>query len=126
METIKDRVKLLCKENDISMNKLEATLGLSKGYISKLNTSKPNADKLQIISSYFNVSLDYLMNGKDLENSESYYIDNEARELAEFLYKNPEYKVLFDASRNVKKEDILFVKEFMDRMRGDHRDDTGC
>ena len=40
-------------------------------------------------------------------------------------FENPEYKVLFDASRKVKREDIEFVKQMMDRMRGDV-DDTGC
>ena len=49
-------------------------------------------------------------------NKENYYINREARELAEFLHKNPEYKVLFDASRKVKKEDIEFVKQLIDRM----------
>ena len=125
METIKDRIKSLCKKNHISMNKLEATLGLSKGYISKLNTSNPSADKLQAISSYFNVSLDYLMLGKDIENNCKHYIDKEVRELAEFLHKNPEYLILFDASRKVKKEDILFVKEFMDRIQGNYNN-TEC
>lgn len=56
---------------------------------------------------------------------ESYYLNEEAKELAEFMFKNPEYKVLFDASRKVKKEDIAFVKQMIDRMRGDS-DDTGC
>ena len=32
---------------------------------------------------------------------------DDARDIAQFLYENPEYKVLFDASRNVKKEDIV-------------------
>lgn len=54
-----------------------------------------------------------------------YYLNDDARELAQFLFENPEYKVLFDASRKVKKEDIAFVKQMMDRMRGDV-DDTGC
>lgn len=45
-----------------------------------------------------------------------YYLHNDARELAEFLHKNPEYKVLFDASRKVKKKDIEFVTEFIERM----------
>lgn len=36
--------------------------------------------------------------------------------MAQFLYENPDYKVLFDASRKVKKEDIEFVKEMIDRM----------
>lgn len=45
--------------------------------------------------------------------------------MAEFMFKNPEYKVLFDASRKVKKDDIEFVKQMIDRVRGDSND-TGC
>ena len=52
-------------------------------------------------------------------------LNDDARELAQFMFENPEYKVLFDASRKVKKEDIEFVKQMIDRMRGDV-DDTGC
>lgn len=62
---------------------------------------------------------------EDRNFSQEYYINDEAREMAEFLFKNPEYKVLFDASRKVKKEDIEFVKQMIDRVRGDS-DDTGC
>ena len=54
---------------------------------------------------------------------ESYYLNDEAKEMAEFLFKNPEYKVLFDASRKVRPEDIGFVKEMMDRMRGSDSSD---
>ena len=45
-----------------------------------------------------------------------YYLDDDAREMAQFMYENPSYKVLFDASRKVKKEDIEFVKEMIDRL----------
>ena len=55
-----------------------------------------------------------------------YYMNEDARELAQFMFENPEYKVLFDASRKVKKSDIEFVKQMIDRMRGDGYDDTGC
>lgn len=47
--------------------------------------------------------------------SSSYYFDKEVRELAQFLHDAPEYKVLFDASRKVKKEDIEFVKKMLDK-----------
>ena len=42
------------------------------------------------------------------------------------MHKNPEYKVLFDASSKVKKEDIEFVKKMIDRVRGSDEDDFGC
>ena len=83
----------------------------------------PRADKIQSIANWLGVSIGNLM--EDRNSSQEYYINDEAREMAEFLFKNPEYKVLFDASRKVKKEDIEFVKEMIDRVRGDS-DDTGC
>jgi hypothetical protein len=49
-------------------------------------------------------------------DNDVYYLDDDARDMAQFMYENPEYKVLFDASRKVKKEDIQFVKEMIDRM----------
>ena len=52
------------------------------------------------------------------QNDDTYYLNPEARDMAQFLYDNPEYKVLFDASRKVKPEDIQFVKEMIDRMTG--------
>ena len=46
----------------------------------------------------------------------SYYYNDEAREMAEFLDNNSEYRVLFDAVRKVKKEDIQLVQQLIERM----------
>lgn len=35
-----DRIKKLCKLNGISVNKLEQELGISKGYLSKIDSVK--------------------------------------------------------------------------------------
>ena len=50
---MKERIKSLCKDYGISMNKLEETLGFGKGYISKLGNSTPNATKIKKIADYF-------------------------------------------------------------------------
>ena len=52
---------------------------------------------------------------EDNRNEQNYYLDDDAKDMAQFLYENPDYKVLFDASRKVKKEDIEFVKQMLDR-----------
>ena len=44
---MKERIKSLCKEHGISMNKLEETLGFGKGYISKLGNTTPNTAKIK-------------------------------------------------------------------------------
>ena len=83
----------------------------------------PRIDKIEMMANYFGVSKADLV--EEPAENDSYYINDDAKELAQFLFENPEYKVLFDASRKVKKEDIAFVKQMMDRMRGDV-DDAGC
>ena len=121
-----ERIESLRKSAGISQGKLEKELGFSNGSISKWKTSKPTTERLQKIADYFGVSIEFLMNGEEGNAAEeSYYLSEDARDLAEFMFKNPEYQVLFDASRKVKKEDIAFVKQMIDRMRGDV-DDTGC
>lgn len=83
----------------------------------------PRADKIQSIANWLNIPIGSMM--EDSSSSTNYYINDDAREMAEFMFKNPEYKVLFDASRKVKKEDIEFVKEMIERVSGD-TNDTGC
>ena len=121
-----ERVKAICKERKIPISRLERDLGYANGYIGQLRKGVFPGDRLQEIADYLDLSIEYLMTGEEGNITEdAYYFNDDARELAEFLFKHPEYKVLFDASRKVRKEDIAFVKEFMDRMRGDS-DDTGC
>ena len=41
----------------------------------------------------------------------------EAAEAAKEMYERPELKVLFDASRNVTKEDILSVANILEKLK---------
>lgn len=114
--TLFERIEELRNSRCISQGKLEKELGFSNGSISKWKNSTPNPERLKKLADYFGVSVEYLMTGKEKEGGEAYYINDDAREMAQFMFENPEYKVLFDASRKVKKEDIQFVKEMIDRL----------
>ena len=59
---------------------------------------------------------------KEKEVGEPYYLNDDAREMAQFMFENPEYKVLFDASRKISKEDIETVKNIMDKFRSPDAD----
>lgn len=63
--TLKERIKDLCKERNVSLNKVEEDLGFGKGYLSKLDKSKPNISKIQKMADYFGVSVDWLMGGTE-------------------------------------------------------------
>lgn len=80
--TLRERVKHLCKEHGISMNKLENELNFGKGYISKLGSSQPNVNKLQQIADYFSVSLDYLMSGESNGDNLSLLTAKDERDIA--------------------------------------------
>ena len=82
--------------------------------------SEPPLKALKKLSEIFNIDMNDLATKKlsynTNEDNNVYYLDDDARDMAQFLYENPDYKVLFDASRKVKKEDIQFVKDMIDRM----------
>lgn len=104
-----------CRQSDISKE-----LGLNMSTISSWcnGVMIPRMDKVKLLANYFGVNISDLL---DLDNSEpnnekNYYLNDDAKDIAQFLYENPDYKVLFDASRKVKKEDIQFVKDMIDRL----------
>lgn len=64
---IVDRIRALCQKNGMSITKLEAALGYGNGSISKAGTNAMRSDRLKAIADYFNVSMEYLLTGKELE-----------------------------------------------------------
>lgn len=109
---LKERIKSLCKNSGISMNKLEEELGFAKGYISKLDKSNPNSSKLQKIADFFNVTLDYLISGEE-KQIETYYLNEETAKMAQAIFENKELRVLFDAARDSSPEDLQTVHSML-------------
>ena len=105
--------------NDKSQKDLVDYLGVSQSAVSNWITGirLPDMETVSKIAKFLHVDVQDLI--QEDKSSESYYLNDDARDIAQFLYENPDYKVLFDASRKVKKEDIAFVKEFLDRFKGD-------
>lgn len=63
--SLKTRIKTLANEQGLSLTVLESKLGFGNGTITKWDKTTPNADKLNTVARYFNVSMDYLLNGVD-------------------------------------------------------------
>lgn len=135
--SIGDNIKKLRENKGWKQIELAQKIGVSDKTISswEINRTEPKIGMIEKLCEVLKckktdivgedkVQLDLQLFGSS-ENEEHYYFNEDARELAEFMFKNPEYKVLFDASRKVKKEDIDFVRQMIDRVRGDDND-TGC
>ena len=87
----------------------------------------PRMGKIQALADYFGVEKSDLIDEKP-ENTvkdNTYYLNDETAELAQFAFQNPEYKVLFDASRKTKPEDIKFVTDMINRVNGTGSDVDG-
>ena len=80
----------------------------------------PRIDKIELMANYFGVSKSDLVEDHDKARgrNSTYYLNDETAELAQFAFQNPEYKVLFDASRKTKPEDIKFVTDMINRVNG--------
>ena len=65
MFSLFEKIKELCQKRGISINSLEETLGYSRNTIYSMKSKKPNAERLQQIADYFNVSTDYLLGRTD-------------------------------------------------------------
>lgn len=61
------RIKDLCAEKDITVNKLETELGMSQYSIGRWkNATCPTIDKISKIAKYFGVSIDFLVGATDI------------------------------------------------------------
>lgn len=81
--------------------------------------AEPHLKTVKKIAKLFDVEVNELINS-DLTNispSKSYYMDEEASKVAQELFDRPEMKVLFDASKNVSKEDILYVANLLKKLQ---------
>lgn len=125
---LKERIKELCKKNNISMNQLEQELDFGKGYISKLGKSTPNATKIQQLANRLGVSVDYLMNGNIDNDNEHYYVNEETREIAQEIFENPDLKSLFHAAKDLPPErlkaHIDFIKSL--KQQEEKHNNEGC
>lgn len=109
MGSVKERVLKLCSERGVTMAALERQINVGNGTIGKwTNESIPNGATLQGIADYFNVSTDYLL-GREGEELD------EVMELREQLRRQPGMRILFDASKNATKEQLMAVAEMIEK-----------
>ena len=64
-----DIIKQLCKERNISIAQLEQALDYGNGSIAK-SKGNMSADRMFKIAQYFNVSMEYLMTGKTIQEAD--------------------------------------------------------
>lgn len=106
---IYDRIKKLCKDKKISVNKLEETLEISKGSLCKIDVNKPSAEKMQKLADFFGVTVEFLATGEESSSDPSLAeLDGVYLSLAREAQQN-----------GISPEDIKLAIETIKRLRGE-------
>lgn len=121
METIYERIRRLRQERNMSQDDLAKKTGYtSRSTINKIEAGKIDISraKIKVFADALGVTPAYLMGWEDAPDQiQGYYTDPEVAELAEELRTNPKYRLLFDASKDLSKEDINFVVDMIERLK---------
>lgn len=125
MSIFGENLKRLRKENHITQAELSSSIGIERSSIGKYETADviPSMDVLKKLADYFNVSVGDLLEEKKekvpsaKEDTFQYYIDDEVQQIAQDIHDDPYLRILFSASRNLKKEDIKFVVDMVERLK---------
>lgn len=100
--SLSNKIKELCKQNKISVRKLEIDLGFGNNYIARLTDTMP-ADRAVKVAEYFGLPADYFFPGTKKEDSEP---------------QNPLIVKIMNAAATLpkdKQEEVLHYVEFLSR-----------
>lgn len=98
----------LCKDWKITPAEVSRRTGIASSTLTnwKKGNYTPKMDKLQLIADFFGVPLTYITSDQNLGQSPEYYVDQQTAELARMLLSDSNYRILFDAAKDSRPEDI--------------------
>lgn len=114
-----ERVKAICKERGIPLSRLERECGFANAYVSQLKKGTFPEDRLRKIADYLKLSPEYLATG---EEPEDYYLTPETAQAAQELFDNPDLRMLFDAARGSRSEDLRMAADMLWRFKKGNND----
>jgi transcriptional regulator with XRE-family HTH domain len=98
-------IKAARERKKLSQKELGAMLGVGQSTVGmwEANRREPNVETLKRLSELLGTTVNFLI------DETPYYVDDDAREMAELMHNDPNLRVLFKASRKIKKEDMETV-----------------
>lgn len=123
--TIGERIKQRRIELGLSVDEVAEKLGKNRATVYRYESNDIEnlpVGTLEPLATILETTPAQLMgwedsDGHNSETDNSYYINEDAKELAQFLFENPEYRVLFDAAKDVSADDLEMVKTIIDKFR---------
>ena len=103
-----ENLKYYMKLHNKNQADLINDLGFNKSSVSTWcnGTRLPRMDKVDILAKYFDINRSDLIEDKDTEHKQSYYLNPETSRIAQKIYDNKELSALFDAAQDAEPEDL--------------------
>ncbi len=108
----------ILKAKGLTNYRVSKDTGIAQSVLSTWKTKGtiPRADKLQILADYLGVSVDYLL-GVQTDVQGEYYFSNETKEIAQEIFTTPGMRILFDAARDSRPEDLQMAADLLKRLK---------
>lgn len=125
-----DRIFEIMKEKELTAYRVSKDTGISQASLAdwRKGRSKPKIDKLQKLSEYFGISIQYLTGESDqiddtqqIQAPNGYYVDKETAEYAEMLRTRPGARLLFSAAKDISKDDLQKAVEYIEFLKSKNK-----
>lgn len=112
------RFEHLLNIKGVTASEVSKATGISRSALTdwKMGRYTPKLDKIQKIADFFGVNMSYFMDdNSDTENT--YYVNEETAKAAQEIFENKDLRILFDAARDAKPEDLKMAAEMLRRFK---------
>lgn len=116
----RNRLKELRIAKGLSQNEVAKIMGVGRTtYLKWESGENQPTRKLKELSEFFGVSIDYLLGNSPAPSPESggYYTDPDVAQITEELRTDPDKRILFDATKDLSKDDINTVLKIIEGLK---------
>ena|SRR5665647_383471 len=119
---VNEQLKSARKKAHLTQEDVEIKTGINKKTISNWENgvSRPDVDSLAILCKLYKVNPNSIFDWNNSEDNKNYYLNDETARIAQEIFDNPDLKILFDATRKTKPEDLKLISDMVKRMSGEN------
>lgn len=117
---VKEILKSRRLELGLSMKELADKVGVNEATISRWesgNIANMKRDKIVLLAKALNISPAVIMEWEEPSQTKAYYLNEETAEIAQELFENPNYRMLFDAARGADPESMKLAADMLMKMK---------
>ena len=113
------KLEKLCELQGVRPSDVSRATGISTATLSSWKGGKytPKVDKVQKIAEYFEVNTSYFDDDEAKDNAGHYYINDETAKVAQDIFENKDLRILFDAAKDAKPEDLKMAADMLKRFK---------